>query len=221
MKLTAHEVNIPGPEGNIQAVLDLPVENMNQQYFSVNCHPHSLHGGTMTNKVVHTLSRSLAGFGVPGIRFNFRGVGQSDGSFNEGRGEVDDLISVVDWMKQRYPNAKMLLTGFSFGSYVSISAASQLMPELLISVAPPVKRFDFQQIQIPGCQWHIIMGDNDELVDYESVCEWVAEIERDIELAASPELITMSGASHFFHGRLIELREQVERLVLPLLRTTI
>jgi uncharacterized protein len=206
MKITSKEVNITGPVGNIQAVIDLPLV-INTHYISVNCHPHSLHGGTMTNKVVHTVSRSIAGLGIPSIRFNFRGVGESCGEYDEGLGEQDDLMAVVNWMKSEYPNSKLLLSGFSFGSFVSAFAANKLNPELLISVAPPVKRVSFEGLERPSCDWKVIMGTEDELVDYDAVKDWVESFDK------PPGLITMEGASHFFHGRLIELRTHIESVI--------
>lgn len=206
MKITSQAVNISGPAGNIQAVLDIP-ENISNEFISVNCHPHSLHGGTMTNKVVHTLSRSIASLGFASIRFNFRGVGESAGVYDEGNGEQDDLQAIVDWMKNEYPDSKLLLSGFSFGSFVSAFAAKQVKPELLISVAPPVKRVSFDGFERPNCVWNVIMGTEDELVDYDAVKDWVKHFE------LPPSLITMIGASHFFHGRLVELRAHVESIV--------
>lgn len=207
MKITSKNIQFYGSQGNIQAVLDIAEEFINPNFISVNCHPHSLHGGTMTNKVVHTVSRSIAGLGIPSLRFNFRGVGESAGEYDEGRGEQDDLACVIDWMKEQYPNSKLILSGFSFGSFVSSFAASKICPDLLVSIAPPVKRFDFDGFIRPDCNWTIIIGDEDELVEYQSVVDWVNSFE------SSPRLITMPGASHFFHGRLVELRETIENLV--------
>ena len=206
MKISSKEISVKGPVGKLQAIVDEP-EDVNPQFISVNCHPHSLHGGTMTNKVVHTLSRSIASLGVPSIRFNFRGVSGSEGQYDEGAGEQDDLIAVVDWMKNEYPEAKLLLCGFSFGSFVSASAANSICPKLLISVAPPVMRVNFQRIERPNCEWKVIMGTEDELVDYGAVEEWVKNY------SPSPELIKMKGASHFFHGKLVELRAHIESIV--------
>lgn len=207
MKIETKAVEIAGPVGAIEAVLDSPEVSSIHSYVSINCHPHSLHGGTMTNKVVHTVSRSIAACGIPSIRFNFRGVGKSAGNYDEGVGEREDLSAVVDWMKKTYPNSKVILTGFSFGSYVSAFASEQINPNLLISVAPPVKRFDFNGFIRPDCEWHVIMGTADELVEFSEVEKWVGEFEK------SPELTVMAEASHFFHGRLIELREHVERII--------
>ena len=215
MKIISNNINIDGPAGNIQSILDLSEENNQPQYIAINCHPHSLHGGTMTNKVVHTVSRSIASLGIPSLRFNFRGVGNSAGEYDEGIGEQDDLICVVDWMKDQYPNSKLILSGFSFGSFVSAFAASRINPDLLISIAPPVKRFDFDDFIRPDCEWAVIIGDKDELVEYQSVVDWVTSFE------SSPQLLTMIGASHFFHGRLVELREYVENLVSSFVRGSV
>ncbi|MET1254003.1 alpha/beta hydrolase [Aliikangiella maris] len=209
MRVLSQAVNFNGPAGNIQGVLDTAETNLRSDYISVNCHPHSLHGGSMTNKVIHTVSRSFAGFGIPSLRFNFRGVGQSEGEYDEGVGEQSDLQAAVNWMQTQYPDAQLLLSGFSFGSFVSALAAHQLAPAFLLSVAPPVMRFDFSTFQQPDCDWQVIMGTADELVDYASVETWVNSF------ATPPGLTPMNDASHFFHGRLVELREIVENLVKP------
>ena len=207
MKVSSQQVSFDGPVGNIEAILDLP-DNIDQHAFiSVNCHPHSLHGGTMTNKVVHTVSRAIAGVGIPSLRFNFRGVGKSDGTYDEGLGEREDLQAAIKWLSSEYPNRKIILSGFSFGSFVSAFTANLVIPSMLLSIAPPVKRFDFDGFERPNCEWNIIIGDEDELVEFQAVLDWV----NDFEL--SPQLINMQGASHFFHGRLVELREHVEQLV--------
>jgi len=207
MKINSQETQIPGPAGNIQAILDLPEDVLVKDFIAVNCHPHSLHGGSMTNKVIHTVSRSIAGLGIPSLRFNFRGVGKSDGEYNEGQGEQQDLAAAIEWMESQFPQCQLILSGFSFGSFVSAFAAFKLAPSLLISVAPPVKRFDFDGFERPHSDWTVIMGDEDELVEYTAVEEWLETF------AERPKLITMRGASHFFHGRLVELREHVESTV--------
>ncbi len=212
MKIISQETSISGPNGNLEAILDLPDDQLRTDYISVNCHPHSLHGGTMTNKVVYTVSRSLAALGIPSIRFNFRGVGKSDGVYDEGKGEIDDLEAVVNWMKQQYSGSRLILTGFSFGSFVAGFAAVKLKPDILVSVAPPVKRFDFEQFIAPENNWLVIIGDQDELVDYDEVKSWVEQFK------PSPRFITMTGASHFFHGRLVELRHHVETGISELIK---
>ena len=208
MKITTQTVQIQGPVGLLEGVLDIPEKLSEQQYLSVNCHPHSLHGGSMTNKVTHTVSRSFAAYGIPSLRFNFRSVGNSQGKFDAGTGEQADLAAAVAWMQQQYPDYKLIISGFSFGSYVSAFAAKSLQPDLLLSVAPAVKRFDFSDFERPNCDWAVIMGDADELVECSEVEKWVNSFK------IGPRFTNMAGASHFFHGRLLELREEVEACLL-------
>jgi uncharacterized protein len=215
-------ITIDGPIGSIEALLECTestVANKQAQFISINCHPHSLHGGTLTNKVVHTLARTMAGLGIPSLRFNFRGVGKSQGEYDDGQGEQQDLAAVIDWMQQRYPNAKLIVSGFSFGAYVSCLAANKIDPDLLVSVAPPVKRFDFSNFKVPNCPWHVIMGDADELVDYHDVVDWFEHLQTEKGSSHKANLITMNQASHFFHGRLIELKQHLESVVTDFMQT--
>lgn len=166
------------------------------------CHPHSLMGGTMNNKVVTTLARAFAELGHHTVRFNFRGVGESQGVYDAGIGETHDVLTIWDWVKERRPQDQIWLAGFSFGSYVALRAASQRAPAQLVSIAPPVHNFnfDFSAISRPSCPWLVVQGDQDEVVDPQLVFDWIKTFD------APPELITMPGATHFFHGRLVELR---------------
>ncbi len=212
MKVTSQTLNIPGPCGQIQALLDMP-EQVNSGYIAINCHPHSLHGGSMTNKVVYTLARAVASFGIPSLRFNFRSVGESAGEYDEGVGEQQDIQAVLDWMNNQYPQSQLILTGFSFGSYVSACIANGLNPSLLLSVAPPIKRFNFDNFVRPINDWTVIMGDQDELVDYTEVKAWVNQFD------SPPNFLTIQNASHFFHGKLVDLRSLVEETVSQFLDT--
>jgi len=208
MRIETEKVIIETENGYLEALLDKQSQNVQfNDYFAVCCHPHSLHGGTLTNKVVHTLSRAMASKGIPSIRFNFRGVGKSDGQFDDGIGEQEDLTSVVNWMQARYPNRQLILGGFSFGAFVSIMAAKSLNPHQLISIAPPVGRFDFSSMEVPSCQWSIIQGEEDELVKCEDVENWSKG------LGDHLSFIKVGGASHFFHGKLVELRTIVEAVI--------
>ncbi len=189
--------------GELEAVWDLPEED-NGEYVAVCCHPHPQHGGAMTNKVIYTVSRALAGLEMPSLRFNFRGVGHSEGDYDEGRGEQDDLISAIEFAKDAYPDRKLWLAGFSFGSWIAALQAHKQAPVQLISIAPPVNRFSFDEFVIPNCNWLVVMGDADEVVDPKAVFDWIDE------LSPQPELIKMSGAGHFFHSRLVDLREELE-----------
>jgi alpha/beta superfamily hydrolase len=171
--------------------------------FAVVCHPHPLYGGTMQNKVVHTVARACQQYGMPSLRFDFRGVGASEGSYDQGRGEVDDALSVIAYGRNRWPHAPLTLAGFSFGAMIALTAAASSLPSRLITVAPAVGRPEFSPATGPGCPWLIVQGDADELVDVRAVREFAARVH------PAPKLVVLEGAEHFFHGRLTELRERV------------
>lgn len=164
------------------------------------CHPHPVYGGTMQNKVVHTIAKTLAAHNFTSLRFNFRGVGLSAGSYDDGIGEVDDALAAADWLQDSQKGLPLVLAGFSFGSFVAMQAAAKLKPTALITVAPPIRMFDFDGIDAIDCPWLLIQGDEDEVVDADSVVNWART------LKTPPQLEIVHGASHFFHGKLIELR---------------
>ncbi|MDY0065015.1 MAG: alpha/beta fold hydrolase [Steroidobacteraceae bacterium] len=200
-------LTITGPAGRLQALLDTP-PSVADQHVAVICHPHPLHGGAMTNKVAHMLARSFNEAGARALRFNFRGVGASEGSYDEGRGETLDTIAVIDWACERWPGARLWLAGFSFGGAIAARAALQRPPERLVTVAPAVTRVAVERP--PRCPWLIIQGDRDELVDLQDVQRWASGLD------PQPQIRVLAGVDHFFHGRLNELREVVvEWLALP------
>ena len=135
------------------------------------------------------------------MRFNFRGVGASAGRFDAGIGETEDALAVVGWMRGVEPGQPLLLGGFSFGSFVAMRAATRIPCAAMITVAPPVRMFEFASLHPPQCPWLLIQGEDDEVVDSTDVINWVRT------LAQPPQLELVAGAGHFFHGRLIELRE--------------
>lgn len=191
--------SIPGPEGILEAVVSKPSDII-KPYIGIVCHPHPLQGGTMNNKVVHTVVKSFLDNGMIAIRFNFRGVGKSAGHYANGIGEIDDVLAVINWAKQLWPMHEVCLAGFSFGAYVSLRASLESPVKMLISIAPAVTHQNFDQLA-PNAPWVIIHGDADELIPVQAVMDWIAQSE------AKPELIRIANASHFFHGKLIELRE--------------
>lgn len=199
------EVTIPGPAGDLEALLELPPEGEPAGY-GVACHPHPKHGGSMKNKVVHTLCRVFTGRRLAAIRFNFRGVGASQGSYDEGIGEVDDALAVMAWAERRF-GGDAWLAGFSFGAAVALHAAARRPPARLITVAPPVGRLPVATERQPECPWIVIQGEEDELVDADGVVEWVNE------LAPGPELLLLPEVDHFFHGKLTLLRERLGELL--------
>jgi alpha/beta superfamily hydrolase len=198
----AQSLQVDGPAGGLEVLLEEP-EAPREQAFAVVCHPHPLFGGTMQNKVVHTLARACNAFGIPSLRFNFRGVGSSRGSYDEGRGEVQDTLAVIAAGRARWPGAELILGGFSFGAMVSLNAAAQAAPAKLISIAPAVGRVEFTAARRPDCPWLIVQGDADELVDIRDVRAFAAR------WSPPPRLVVFAGGEHFFHGRLVELRDQV------------
>lgn len=201
----AEALTIPGPVGGLEALLEDPGGQSGA--VAVVCHPHPLHGGTMQNKVVHTLARSFNRLGVPAFRFNFRGVGASEGGYDNGDGERHDAEAVLDYAVSRYPGRAIWLAGFSFGARVALTVASIRPVDLLVTVAPPVGRMDMSGIRQPACRWLILQGDRDELVDAELVLDWLNALE------PGPELLMFEGADHFFHGRLVEMRENLLALL--------
>jgi alpha/beta superfamily hydrolase len=194
-------IKLEGPAGTLEALIDEP-RGTRKAAVAILCHPHPQHHGTMLNKVVHTLSRAVNDLGIPAVRFNFRGVGMSEGFYDGGIGEADDALAVVQWTRERYGGSDLWLCGFSFGAMVACRAALTARPAQLVSVAPPAKRMagilDGRQ---PDCPWLIIQGAADEVVRCDEVVDWVNA------LAPGPELVILPDVGHFFHGRLTLLRE--------------
>jgi len=203
----AERTSLPGPAGALQALIETPViEGQGLQAvsaFAVVCHPHPLYGGSMDNKVVYTVARALEQLGAAAIRFNFRGVGASAGSYDEGRGETADALAVVAYGRRRWPNAALWLAGFSFGGAVAVRAAGEAGPQRLIAVAPGITTITVTDAAPPACPWLIVHGDADEVVPLEAVRAWADT------LSPAPQMRVLPGASHFFHGRLNELRDVV------------
>ena len=197
---------IAGPVGQLEAVLETP-SNTELPGTVVVCHPHPQHGGTMHNKVVHTLARTFVRSGFAALRFNFRGTEKSDGRFDDGVGELDDALAAVDWMRGRLPGNGLWLAGFSFGAAIAIRAAVERDVDGLVSVAPAVSRFASGLAKQPACPWLIVQGDEDELVDIDETIDWVNSLE------PGPELLILENAEHFLHGRLMDLREVVTKFV--------
>ncbi len=197
---------LPGPEGPIEALLDMPdAAGETPPAVAVICHPHSLHGGSLNNKVVYMLAKGCVQLGVPSLRFNFRGVGRSAGEYDAGRGEQADLAAAVAWLRERMPGAPLWLAGFSFGSFVAWQAHEAVGAARLLLVAPPVDLFDFGPPRAVAVPWCVVQGSDDEIVAPEAVRQWVAA------QPDPPAYCELPGAGHFFHGRLNDLRETVSQ----------
>lgn len=208
-------LTLAGPAGLLEVAIDLP-EGAAQPVVAIVCHPLPTEGGTMHNKVVTMAARSLRECGIATVRFNFRGTGASQGKFDHGHGESDDLRAVARWVREQRPDAQLWLAGFSFGAYVTIKCAAELQPGMLISIAPPAagRAWDFDAITPPDCPWLVIQGEADEVVEPQAVYDWVDSLKH---LPQPPELVRIPDTSHFFHRRLMDLRGAVKAGVRPYL----
>lgn len=199
-------VMIPGAVGDLEANLVGPTEPV--KIIGIVCHPHPLYGGTMNNKVVTTVARALKNLGLGVVRFNFRGIGKSAGSYAEAKGEIDDLIAVIHWVKQQCPEAELWLAGFSFGSYIAakVTSMNQFNVKKLLLIAPPVNHFPFTDLPQINCPIYIFQGDQDEVVLAAEVYQWANS------LNPQPQVFRFPAVTHFFHQHLNALRDAIEKL---------
>lgn len=200
---------IDGPVGQIEAVTSVPKAG-DATDVAVICHPHSQMGGSLHNKVVHTIARAHRDFQHLAVRFNFRGVGKSAGDYASGIGEVDDLDYVVDWSRKRCPIGRLFLAGFSFGAFVAAKATQSLVangnePHHLLLIAPPVHHFEFLSLTEFPCPVTVVMGEQDEVVPPAEVYAWFDAV------TTSKRLVRIPEAGHFFHGLLHEVKQAVEQ----------
>ncbi len=191
----------PGPVGNLEGIFELP--KADPVAIAVACHPHPQHEGTMQNKVVHTLARAFVESGAATLRFNFRGVGRSEGDFDQAVGETADALAAVAWVRDRFPTLPLWLGGFSFGAQVSIQACGKARPDCLVSIAPPVERFGDLRPRRPDCPWLLIQGEADEVVDPAGVFSWAESYDPPPEIERFPDV------GHFFHANLTPLKQRV------------
>ena len=206
---TATLLSLPGPAGLLEVAVDPPeAEGAPRPLVAVICHPLPTEGGTMHNKVVTMAGRALRELGATTVRFNFRGTGGSEGTFDHGEGELDDLRTVVAWVRAGRPDATLWLAGFSFGAYVSLRGAAELQPGLLLSIAPPAGRWAFDEIVTPTMPWLVIQGDEDEIVDPQAVFDWFETVSK--QRGEGAELVRMPETSHFFHRKLMDLRGAIK-----------
>lgn len=194
---------IDGPAGKLELIVSATNEEKNSQWGIV-CHPHPLYGGTMHNKIVTTLAKTYRNMGANTIRFNFRGVMRSEGGFDNGDGELDDLLAVIDWVQQRHSHQEIWLAGFSFGGYIAAKAATQIPTKKLVIVAPPVQNFPMDELPPITCPWVLVQGELDDVVSPQAVLAWA---ERRVP---PPIILRFPEAGHYFHGLLVELRTRIE-----------
>ncbi len=187
---------ISGAAGDIEAILTVPRHPCDR--LMLICHPHPLYGGTMFNKVVYTVAKACTALGIINLRFNFRGVGNSQGYYTQGMGEAEDTRVLLTWLQTMYPGKTIALTGFSFGAYVAACISIDWKLDPLILIAPPIERFSFPNAVSDPC--YVVQGQQDEIVDYKAVEHWINALQ------PCPHLLMIPEAGHFFHGKLIELQ---------------
>jgi uncharacterized protein len=197
---------IPGPVGPLEATLDLPAGSPRAAV--VFAHPLPIQGGTMHTKVVFQGAKALARVGCAVLRFNFRGVGTSVGTWDEGRGEMDDYRAALGFMAARYPDLELWAAGFSFGSYIAMtSGADDDRVCTLIGIAPPVDRYEYASVKLSAKPKFIIHGERDELISLKAVREFYSRLQE------PKELIEIDRANHLFDGQASEVGDALEDLL--------
>lgn len=201
-------LTIAGPAGNLEIAISAPVGE--PVGIAMVAHPNPVQGGTLDNKVAQTLAKTFFALGYASVRLNFRGVGLSQGTFDEGRGETDDMLAALRYAQSRFGPLPVVLAGFSFGSYVQTRVAKQVHAERLVLVGPAVKRFAIETVPPETI---VIHGEEDDVVPLADVLEWARPQELPV--------IVFPGVGHFFHGRLPQLQRvitgmwQARNAVLP------
>ncbi|MFW0092160.1 MAG: alpha/beta hydrolase [Coxiella-like endosymbiont] len=192
---------ISGPVGKLEVMTSNP-ENMEKSMTGIICHPHPLHGGTMHNKVVTTIAKAFYQLGLKTVRFNFRGVGKSEGKYDNAIGETDDLKTIIKWVQYNYPSDEIWLAGFSFGAYIAAKAtnANRTIARL-ITIAPALNHSNYAALTDIICPWWLIVGRRDELVPFVDVKTFVDDS------PVAMKCVPVEEANHFFDGVLIKLRE--------------
>lgn len=203
MTLSTGEHIVQGAAGDLQLQVDVPESPDTDCPVVLICHPHPLYGGSLQNKVVHMLAKSFNDNGLTTVRFNFRGVGRSQGEFDHGKGEADDVLTIAEYLRQDVK--KIWLAGFSFGAYVAARAYNNIQAERLLLVAPSVTLYDMNDIHNIRIPWGVIQGSDDEVIDPAAVNAWLAIQQQ------APVLHWLEGAGHFFHGRLNDLRDIIHQ----------
>jgi len=200
---------IAGPAGRLEALLDEPNHGTGGLRAAVVFgHPHPQYGGTMHTKVVYQAAKALGRIGCAVLRFNFRGVGRSAGRFADGLGEADDFRAGLEFMRERYPPARLWAAGFSFGSWVALAAgASDAGVSALIGIAPPVTHYNFETVAASTKPKFFIQGERDEICPLKEMQQFYARCEE------PKELVVIDGADHLFDGKTTEVGDAIEDLL--------
>lgn len=206
-----YQVDVSGLAGRLEVELMIP-ESTRWDKMALLGHPHSLHGGTMHNKVVSTMVRAYKEAHIPAIRFNFRGVGRSEGEYDAGVGESNDMLYLAELWKQLFPQVDFSFAGFSYGSYVAYRAAAlheqqHQQATHLITIAPSVVHYNYAEFDFDSVRWTIFQGEADEIVSAQAVYDFAASKDPAIRV------INFEHTGHFFHGKLIELKDGLIEMI--------
>ena len=197
---------IAGPAGPLEALLDEPAAA--PRAVAVFGHPHPLHGGTMHTKALYQAAKAMPRIGVAALRFNFRGVGRSAGTFDAGPGEQEDFKAAISFVSERFPDLPIWAAGMSFGSWIAMTTGAQdARVSLLLGIAPPVDRYDFDALRTCNLPKFIIHGEADELISIKEIRKFYAQIPE------PKELVTIEDANHLFEGKTSMVGEAVEDLL--------
>jgi alpha/beta superfamily hydrolase len=193
---TLERYTIAGPAGALEVALEVPTAPL--AGIALVAHPNPVEGGTMDNKVVHTLARAFHSLSYAAVRFNYRGVGRSEGAFDRGHGETDDAFAALAHARERLGELRVALAGFSFGAFVAARLAARVSAERLVLVGPAVGRFAVDSVP---AETIVVHGEEDDVVPLADVLAW-----------ARPQqlpVVVFPGCGHFFHGRLPQLARTV------------
>lgn len=198
------QIVLNGPAGKLLGMTEVPDPDCAVNATAIVCHPTGEHG-TMHNKVTHIIERSFRELGARTVRFDFRGAGGSEGTFDsDGLGESEDLLAVAAWVRSVRPHDELWLGGNGFGAYVVVRACEKLNPTQIVTVSPPLKRFDFDLLTLPEGSWMLIQGDDEDEVSPEDVTKWVEG------LAQPPQVLIMEDTDQTFRRRLMDLRGAIK-----------
>lgn len=199
-------VEIPAPHGRLEGLLRLPDEEGASQMVAVVCHPHPVYGGTMHNKTVFRLAQALNEVGMPTLRFNFRGVGESTGSYDEGEGEQDDVRAALDFLQGQFPDAPLCVAGFSFGSWVGlrVGCADERVRQL-VGAGVPTRLLSVQALAQCARPKLIVQGELDQYGPQGDLLPWFESIPE------PKHLEVVVGSDHYFTNHLDALSDAVTR----------
>jgi len=193
---TLERYTIPGPAGLLEVALNVPPEPL--AGVALVHHPNPVEGGTLDNKVAHTLAKTFFALGYAAVRFNFRGTGASEGAFDGGEGETADALAALVHARERVGDLPVVLAGFSFGGFVAARVAQLVVPERVVLVGPAVRRFPVADVPADTI---VVHGEDDDIVPLADVLAWARPQELPVTV--------FPGCGHFFHGRLPQLARAI------------